>query len=141
MNTELDAQPSYEEINKAIKQMITGKAPGPDAIPAEDILGPGRLGEGREWARLPGDLEGGPDGMDLDAEGNLLVAHWGSGHIEVFGPQGGPPQQRVVCPFSRPSNLHFGPGSCKVYVTEHDSHGLWSFTWTTRGMPQYCDRH
>ncbi|KAL8584826.1 hypothetical protein ACOMHN_037531 [Nucella lapillus] len=35
INTELDAQPSYEEVNKAIKQMTTGKAPGPDAIPAE----------------------------------------------------------------------------------------------------------
>ncbi|KAL8596595.1 hypothetical protein ACOMHN_034966 [Nucella lapillus] len=34
INTELDAQPSYE-VNKAIKQMTTGKAPGPDAIPAE----------------------------------------------------------------------------------------------------------
>ncbi|KAL8609487.1 hypothetical protein ACOMHN_038009 [Nucella lapillus] len=35
INTELDAQPSYKEVNKAIKQMTTGKAPGPDAIPAE----------------------------------------------------------------------------------------------------------
>ncbi|KAL8568047.1 hypothetical protein ACOMHN_000271 [Nucella lapillus] len=35
INTELDAQPLYEEVNKAIKQMTTGKAPGPDAIPAE----------------------------------------------------------------------------------------------------------
>ncbi|KAL8581287.1 hypothetical protein ACOMHN_028313 [Nucella lapillus] len=31
---ELDAKPSYE-VNEAIKQMTTGKAPGPDAIPAE----------------------------------------------------------------------------------------------------------
>ena len=35
INTELDAPPSYEEVNKAIKQMTSGKAPGPDAIPAE----------------------------------------------------------------------------------------------------------
>ncbi|KAL8572151.1 hypothetical protein ACOMHN_057826 [Nucella lapillus] len=35
INIKLDAQPSYEEVNKAIKQMTTGKAPGPDAIPAE----------------------------------------------------------------------------------------------------------
>ncbi|KAL8606716.1 hypothetical protein ACOMHN_055391 [Nucella lapillus] len=34
INTELNAQPSYQEVNKAIKQMTTGKAPGPDAIPA-----------------------------------------------------------------------------------------------------------
>ena len=35
INQELDASPSYEEVNKAITQMTSGKAPGPDAIPAE----------------------------------------------------------------------------------------------------------
>jgi len=35
INTEIDTPPTYEEVNKAIKQMTTGKAPGPDAIPAE----------------------------------------------------------------------------------------------------------
>lgn len=35
INTDLDIPPTYEEVNKAIKQMTTGKAPGPDAIPAE----------------------------------------------------------------------------------------------------------
>ncbi|KAL8566844.1 hypothetical protein ACOMHN_052242 [Nucella lapillus] len=38
INTELDAKPSYEEVNKAIKQMTTGKAPGPNAIPAEEVV-------------------------------------------------------------------------------------------------------
>ena len=27
--------------------------------------------------------EGGPDGMDFDSQGNLLVANWGSGYIDV----------------------------------------------------------
>jgi len=35
INTEIDTPPTYEEVNKAIKQMTTGKALGPDAIPAE----------------------------------------------------------------------------------------------------------
>ena len=35
INQELDVPPSNEEVNKAIKQMTSGKAPGPDAIPAE----------------------------------------------------------------------------------------------------------
>lgn len=30
-----------------------------------------------------GHHEGGPDGMDFDTQGNLLVAHWGSGYIDV----------------------------------------------------------
>ena len=34
-NLELNASLSIEEVNKAIKQITSGKAPGPDAIPAE----------------------------------------------------------------------------------------------------------
>ena len=34
-NTDLDRPHSEEEVNKAIKQLSTGKAPGADAIPAE----------------------------------------------------------------------------------------------------------
>ena len=34
-NPELDIPPSEDEVAKAIKQMSCGKAPGPDAIPAE----------------------------------------------------------------------------------------------------------
>ena len=33
-NQELDIPPSSKEVSKAIKQMTSGKAPGPDAIPA-----------------------------------------------------------------------------------------------------------
>lgn len=32
---------------------------------------------------IAGDHDGGPDGMDFDYEGNLLVANWGSGYIDV----------------------------------------------------------
>ena len=34
-NLELDQPPSIEEVSKPIKQMTSGKAPGPDAIAAE----------------------------------------------------------------------------------------------------------
>ena len=89
---------------------------------------------------LSGNLEGGADGMDFDDKGNLLVAHWGSGHIEVFSPDGGSPVKRVPCPFQKPSNIHFEPKSQTVYVTEHEFHGLWKFEWETCGMPQFCER-
>lgn len=88
---------------------------------------------------LIGELEGGPDGMDFDEDNNLLVAHWGSGVLEVFGREGGSPHTRIKCPFSRTSNLHFRKGTNEVYVTEHDSHGLWMFEWKRAGKLQYCD--
>ncbi|XP_067933592.1 diisopropyl-fluorophosphatase-like [Watersipora subatra] len=86
-----------------------------------------------------GSHEGGPDGMDFDSEGNLLVANWGSGYLDVFGKSGGQPHSRIKLPFERVSNLHFQPKDKEVYVTEHDSHGLWCFTWLYPGAPQYCE--
>ena len=77
--------------------------------------------------------------MDFDSEGNLLVANWGSSHLEVFGPEGGDPKYRVHCPFSKPSNMHFKPNSTELYVTEHDSHGLWKFNWKNEGRKEYCE--
>ena len=77
--------------------------------------------------------------MDFDSAGNLLVAHHGSEHIEVFGPEGGTPFCRIKCPFKTPSNVHFRPNTKEVYVTEHDTHGLWMFEWTQTGAKQYCD--
>ena len=77
--------------------------------------------------------------MDFDEDNNLLVANWGSSHLEVFGCDGGVPHTRIKCPFSKPSNLHFKRGSNIVYVTEHENHGLWKFEWKNKGKPQYCD--
>lgn len=88
---------------------------------------------------LTGDLEGGPDGMDFDEDNNLLVAHWGSGFLEVFGSEGGSPHTRIKLPFAKVSNLHFKKGTKEVYVTEHDGHGLWRFEWQRPGKLQYCD--
>ena len=76
--------------------------------------------------------------MDFDEAGNLLVANWGSEHIEVFGPDGSL-KCRIKCPFDKPSNVHFKPGSGEVYVTEHTTHGLWRFQWRFKGAKQYCD--
>jgi len=106
-----------------------------------DIDGPGKISNKTQWGQLP-DCEkfSGPDGMDFDENGNLLVAHHGSGFIDVFGPEGGQPIQRIKCPFDHPSNVHFKPGSNIVYVTEHTNHALWKFEWECKGMPQFCDR-
>ena len=58
------------------------------------VEAPGRLGEPSVFANLPsqpnpwtnGEAE--PDGMALDDEGNLYVAHFGTGEVRVFNPEG-----------------------------------------------------
>jgi gluconolactonase len=59
-----------------------------------DVLGPGKLGPRRMFCIMPrlglterhvADLV---DGMCLDAEGNLYVARFGTGRVEVFDPAG-----------------------------------------------------
>lgn len=105
---------------------------------AYDIESPGRVANRRPWVVLPGDHRGGPDGLDFDAAGYLLATNWGSGHIEVIAPDG-TLAERIPLPFLKPSNVHFGgPDGQWVYVTEHDTNGLWKFHWKRPGQPQYC---
>lgn len=111
---------------------------GSKSLWAYDITGPGTVSNKRLWANLPGDHKGGPDGMDYDEEGFLLVANWGSGHLEVFDPLG-KLTERIKCPFANPSNLQFKPNSSQVFVTEHEFHGLWRFDWRCKGQKQYCE--
>jgi len=105
---------------------------------AYDIKRTGVVANRRLWAKLPGEHDGGPDGIDFDEAGNLLATNIGAGAIEVFAPDGSW-LQRIETPFARPSNLHFGgPDGCWVYVTEHTNNALWKFHWVRRGQPQYC---
>ncbi len=107
---------------------------------AYDIVSPGVVKNKRLWAKHP---EGGlgPDGMDFDEEGNLLVAHWGGGSIDVFDPNG-KLIERIKTPFEKLSNVHFaGADRRSVYITEHDTDGLWLLeSWKYPGQLQYCDR-
>ena len=43
INKKFDVLPSVEEVTRAIKQLSVGKAPGPDAIPAEIFKAGGTL--------------------------------------------------------------------------------------------------
>ena len=76
--------------------------------------------------------------MDYDEEGFLLVANWGSGHLEVFDPRG-KLTERIKCPFANLSNLQFKPNSSQVFVTEHEFDGLWRFNCSCKGQKQYCE--
>jgi gluconolactonase len=59
-----------------------------------DVISPGKLGPRQVFANLPakdeaaGQVDDQPDGMCLDAEGNLYVAHYGMRQVQVLSPQG-----------------------------------------------------
>ena len=107
---------------------------------AYDIVAPGQVKGKCLWAKMPHELGLGPDGMDFDESGYLLVAHWGGSAIEVYDAQGHW-VDGIRTPFAAPSNVHFGgPDGQWVYVTEHTNNALWKFHWMRQGQPQYSAR-
>jgi gluconolactonase len=56
------------------------------------VKAPGRLGKPRVLVDLPskgpGQTDNQPDGIALDAEGNLYVAHYGMRQVQVISPEG-----------------------------------------------------
>ena len=74
-------------------------------------LGPGRLlHDARAWTRR---WPGLPDGMEVDAAGNLWAA--GPGGVHVFAPDGAHLGSLVLGVAT--SNCAFGPGQAELYVT------------------------
>ena len=63
-------------------------------ILAYDVLASGKVGPRKLFAKLPtknedkGQIDNQPDGMCLDAAGNLYVAHYGMKQVQVLDPQG-----------------------------------------------------
>ncbi len=59
-----------------------------------DVTGQGKVGKRRVFAELPqkdpaaGQIDNQPDGMCLDAAGNLYVAHYGMKQVQVLDPAG-----------------------------------------------------
>ena len=101
---------------------------------AYDVVSPGNVTHKRRFATLPGDHHGGPDGVDFDVAGNLLATNWGGGSIDVFDPRGSL-IERVLTPFEKPSNLHFGGADGRdLYVTEHTHDAVWRTRWPRRGL-------
>ena len=101
---------------------------------AYDVAAPGIVANKRHWATLSGSHRGGPDGIDFDAEGNLLAANWGGSAIEVFDLDG-KPLDRIETPFSAPSNIHLGgPDGCSLFITEHTNNAVWRTMWRCAGL-------
>lgn len=69
-----------------------------------------------EWKRFDA-IDGVPDGMCVDAEGALWVAHWGGWRVSRFGPDGALLAE-IRLPVSQVSNLCFGgPERRRLFIT------------------------
>jgi len=82
-----------------------------------DIIGPGRLVRRRVFAALPDSGRAALDGMTTDAAGNLFVAHYGVGLVEVLD-SGGHLVRRYPAGSPLSSNVAFGGMRLEeLYVT------------------------
>src|SRR5262245_39469723 len=88
-----------------------------------DVTGPGKIGGRKIFAELPakneaaGQIDNQPDGMCLDAAGNLYVAHYGMKQVQVLDPNG-----KLIRQFDggnvTTSNVAFsGPRMDQLFIT------------------------
>jgi sugar lactone lactonase YvrE len=76
----------------------------------------GELRDKTEFLRFPPQW-GLPDGMTMDADGCLWIAHWGGGRVSRFTPEG-QLDRSIPLPVSQVTNCVFaGPGLDRMFVT------------------------
>lgn len=70
-------------------------------------LGTGLIANRRVVIEVPESF-GLPDGMEIDDEGNLWVAHWGGAAVRCWSPQSGRCLAQISMPCSTPTSCCFG---------------------------------
>jgi gluconolactonase len=96
----------------------------PNRIVKFPVLAPGELGESQLFADLPhrNGHQAEPDGLAIDSDGNLYVAHLGTNSVKVLDPQGKLIRE-LATPNYDTSNLVFGgPEMNQLYVTGSVGH-------------------
>lgn len=85
-----------------------------------NVLAPGKLGEKKVFAlpvKQAGEIDNKPDGICLDAAGNLYIAHYGTRHVEVLN-SSGQLIRRYASGNLTTSNCAFGGANLKsLFVT------------------------
>jgi gluconolactonase len=81
---------------------------------------------------------GGPDGMALDAAGNLYVAHVGNGCVWSFSPLGHPIHRIVSCTGLSITNMAFGgTDNTSLFITESETGTILRAELTFAGKKMY----
>lgn len=85
-------------------------------------LATGDIANRRSVITIPGE-DGWPDGMTIDAEGMLWVAHWGGYRVTRWNPETGEALQTVRVPAPNTSACAFGgPNLDQLYITTARHH-------------------
>ena len=80
----------------------------------------------------------GPDGMAMDAEGNLAVAHVGFGAVWLFSPRGEPIARVESCTGHHTTNVAYGgPDNRDLYITESETGTILRARMEIPGQPMY----
>src|SRR3954465_15383249 len=107
-------------LRPAGRTLIVGES-GYNRVLAYPVQGPGKVGARRVFATLPskqGDqIDNAPDGMALDEDGDLFIAHYGMHTVQVLGPEG-----KLLRSYPggnlTTSNVAFGgPAMDQLYIT------------------------
>jgi gluconolactonase len=100
-----------------------------------EIAPDGSIGPRRLFARLSG--EPGPDGMAFDEAGNLYVAHWGEGRVDVLDPSGSQIGE-IEVPGKNPTNVAFGgPDRSTLVITEVETASVYRVRLDVPGQPLF----
>jgi len=95
----------------------------------------GLAAAGRVHAELP--PGGSPDGMAFDVEGNLYVAHFGTGKIVVLDTWGNIARE-LPAGGQKPTNLAFGGKNRRfLYVTEAETNSVYVLKNDIPGLPLF----
>ena len=81
---------------------------------------------------------GGPDGLALDEQGRLLVAHVGLGSVWVFDAHGEPVYRIKSCAGTHTTNMAFGgPGGTTLHIMEAGSAQVLTAELDVAGKPTF----
>jgi gluconolactonase len=119
------------------KELLVGESKK-NHILAYPVPEPGKLGEANVLAKLPqkgqNQIDNQPDGIALDADGNLFVAHYGMRQVQVVSPEG-----KIIRRYPggnlTTSNVAFaGPNLDQLYVTGGDPGALFRLDLKVKGL-------
>jgi gluconolactonase len=107
-------------------------------ILAYPVNAPGKLGEPRTFIDLPtkgeGQTDNQPDGICLDADGNLYVAHYGMRQVQVVSPQGSLIRTYPAGNLTTSNVCFAGPDHTQLYITGGEPGGVFRLDLGVPGL-------